>query len=179
MIKEIQTASPEKWRDIPGFEGLYIVSDQGNVRSLPRNTTKGRIISQEINWDYCNVTLYKDGKRKYCKVQRLVAQAFPDICGEWFEGCQVNHLNECKWDNRAINLRTCTAKENIRWATGIERSAIGHSKPIGCRKNGTLIWIFANAQIVKNYIKGANYKNISACCHGKRKSHCGYEWFFI
>ena len=49
-------------------------------------------------------------------LHRLVAQAFPDICGELKEGYQVDHINGVCDDNRAENLRCITAYENMHSA---------------------------------------------------------------
>ena len=68
----------EEWRDIKGYEGLYQVSNLGNVKSLHFNHTKEeRLMHQcKSHKGYCIVYLYKDKKTKYFAVHRLVAQAF-------------------------------------------------------------------------------------------------------
>lgn len=52
----------------------------------------------------------KQGERIYITVAKL----FPEICGKWFEGCEVDHINCNRYDNRAINLRCVTPKENMQ-----------------------------------------------------------------
>lgn len=51
----------------------------------------------------------KNGERIYV----TIAKMFPEICGEYFEGCEIDHINTNRFDNRAINLRCCTPKENM------------------------------------------------------------------
>lgn len=51
-----------------------------------------------------------NGERIYITIAKL----FPEICGKWFEGCEVDHLNTNRLDNRAINLRCVTPKENMQ-----------------------------------------------------------------
>lgn len=109
----------EIWKPIKGYEGLYEISSFGNVRSLRRNTTNGKIIkSQKTKTGYYRVGLCKNGKLKHYFVHRLVAKAFilnPDNLP------QVNHKNECKTDNNVDNLEWCSMLYNVRYGTGIER----------------------------------------------------------
>lgn len=135
----------EIWRDIVGYEGLYQISSNGVIRSLDRylpmpnggeKLVKGRIIKQYITPNgYMIVTLGKihnDRKRKY--VHRLVAEHFPTICGDWFEGCQVDHINCVRQDNRAINLKVCTASENANNPLTLKHQSLkklGKKMPIG------------------------------------------------
>ena len=56
------------------------------------------------------VTKGKGGERIYITIAKL----FPEICGEWFKGCQVDHLNCNRNDNNAENLRCCTPSENMQ-----------------------------------------------------------------
>lgn len=98
------------WRDCPGAETRYEVSSDGRVR---RKSTGKILLGGYTDRGYHTVHITSDaGKNKPWRVHQLVAKAFPDICGEWFDGAQVDHLNADKKDNRAANLKVCTAKEN-------------------------------------------------------------------
>ena len=67
----------EIWKDISGYESLYQVSNYGNVRSLPRYTTKGKNLSKSLdNYGYEKVTLSKNGIHKQYSVHKLVAIMF-------------------------------------------------------------------------------------------------------
>ena len=67
----------EVWKDIKDFEGLYQVSNLGRVRSLPRNTTSGKILKPRKDiYGYVSVCLFKEGVRYWKKIHRLVAQEF-------------------------------------------------------------------------------------------------------
>lgn len=48
------------------------------------------------------------------RIYITIAKLFPEICGKWYEGCQVDHINTNRYDNRAINLRVCSPKENMQ-----------------------------------------------------------------
>lgn len=129
----------EQWRDIPGYEGLYRVSDLGQVKSLERivasplsprsNTVRQMPVPKRIkkprlhSSDYLCLCLYKHGKRETYLVHRLVAIAF---LGPPQKGQQVNHKNSQKTDNRAPNLEWVSPGENLlhdRQMTGNRRSA--------------------------------------------------------
>ena len=61
--------------------------------------------------EHSNYLRITDGSDK--KIHILVAKAFPEICGEWFEGCVVHHINHNTKDNRAENLKVCSRKEHF------------------------------------------------------------------
>lgn len=119
----------EIWKDVVGYEGLYQVSDLGQVRSLNYNKTgKVKVLSPAINnRGYCHVILCKDRKKKDFLVHRLVVTAF---IGPIAKGRQVNHKNENKLDNRLSNLEVVTAKENTNHGTRNERIAKALSRPL-------------------------------------------------
>ena len=107
------------WKDIPGYEGLYQVSDYGQVKSLERVVWNGkgnRVLKEKIlkpclsTNGYHQVNLWKDGKMKTFFVHRLVALAFLD--GD--HSSTVNHIDECKTNNHVSNLEYLTRVDNIR-----------------------------------------------------------------
>ena len=99
----------EKWKDIEGYDGAYQVSELGRVRSLKFG--KVRVLrAYKRDSGYLQLTLSKHNKIKRFSVHRLVAQAFiPNYDDSKNE---VNHINELKSDNRAVNLEWCTAQYN-------------------------------------------------------------------
>lgn len=110
----------ETWRPIAGYEGLYEVSNQGQVRSLPHRTSSrfglkmspGRVLKPFIARNgYYRVDLSKDGKSRRMSVHRLVALSFvPPVLGK----PNVNHKNSNKRDNHPENLEWCTVQENTK-----------------------------------------------------------------
>lgn len=110
-----------QWRPVPGWEGFYEVSDDGQVKSLervvphPRWGTmrmKERTLKPGIDGNgYPSVVLHGNGRRFSAKVHRLVLLAFVGPCPEGMEGC---HWDDDKINNTVGNLRWAPRSENIR-----------------------------------------------------------------
>lgn len=97
----------EIWKPVKGYEGLYSVSNLGRVRSERFN----KIMSLCPNWDGYNQTAFrKNGKSKTIRVCRLVATHFLENKNKNLE---INHKNNIRNDDRAINLEWITHQENI------------------------------------------------------------------
>ena len=127
----------EEWRDIPGFEGYYQVSNLGNVRSLDRYVVanksggkkllKGKMMKLtkdrgriESKTKYLVVNLRKEGKNKVCQVHRLVAEVFiPNPMNYPVP----NHIDGNKENNMVDNLEWVTYSENNQHAlnTGLRK----------------------------------------------------------
>ena len=106
----------ERWLPVVGYEGIYDVSDCGQVRRMKAgpNTFIGKIlIPQQSGKGYLRVILYKDGTGINFSCHRLVAAAFIGPCPE---GKQINHSDCNKTNNTLINLEYVTGSENIRHA---------------------------------------------------------------
>lgn len=108
---ESTTASEERWLPIPGYEGLYEVSDRGRVRSFSRGRSK--ILRQSLTGtrgnQYPTVTLYKHDSRRHWKVHALVLQSFK---GPREKGMYACHNDGDRMNNRLDNLRWDTPTGN-------------------------------------------------------------------
>lgn len=119
----------EEWKDIKGYEGLYQISNFGRVKSLAR-TIKYRQYTKETDEKimklilnkrgYLYAHLCKNGKYKWYRVHRLVAEAFVD---NPYHKEQVNHIDRNVLNNKSTNLEWCTNEENMKHAkeTGFRR----------------------------------------------------------
>lgn len=110
--------TPEQWRDVPGYEGIYQVSDRGNVWRMDRPVRRryGEIIlpggqqkQTTHRFGYLYVTLTNGGKRKTRTVHSLVAEAF---LAPRPEGMVVCHADGNKSHNSVWNLRYDTPSGN-------------------------------------------------------------------
>ena len=92
-----------KWKDIPGYEGLYQVSNLGEIKSLGNGKTRKEKILRltKDKYGYLYITLSENGKLKKFKVHRLVAMAFIPNPNNY---TQINHKDENRSNNRVENL---------------------------------------------------------------------------
>lgn len=111
-----------KWRPVVGYEGLYEVSMDGEVRSLDRITEmprrrevrkyKGKILRPGASgYGYPIVVLCKNGVTKSCTVHRLLVEAHR---GPIPFGMDIDHINGNPTDNSLGNLRVVTTSQNVR-----------------------------------------------------------------
>jgi hypothetical protein len=183
----------EIWKDVAGYEGLYEVSNLGNVRSVARTehvvqgnkefdrTRNGRAMVPDVSkYGYARVSLCKNGAMKHYLVHRLVAQAFlpnPDDLP------QVNHRNEDKGDNRVDNLEWCTCLYNVNFGTGIQRRADTQKQGKRCKKvyqftlDGKLVAEYPSLRGMQR-ATGFDYPNIREQIAGKYKHAYGYLWSY-
>jgi hypothetical protein len=132
----------ERWLPVVGYEGLYEVSDRGQVRSLDRDVTtragvrryKGRILRMAPVNGYPCVALSLVGKQDTRPVHHLVMEAF---AGPRPEGQDIRHLNDIKTDCRwPENLAYGTRKENFadRVVNGIGNRGERHGMAVTTRE---------------------------------------------
>lgn len=176
----------EIWKDIDGYEGLYQVSNLGEIMSLNyMHTKQSQILKIKKTYDgYNRVNLCKNGKVTTCSVHILVAKAFiPNINNK----PQVNHKDGNKDNNRVDNLEWVTGKENVIHSikTGLRKpenrtypKGQDHysSKPVfQYDLSGNLIKEWGCQSDAARFY-GFRVGSINNAIHGRIKTYKGFIW---
>mgnify|MGYP006921321196 CR=1 FL=1 len=179
----------ECWKPIVDFEGLYEVSNLGNVKTIASNTRyrpnqSGIKLKQLSRYGYYTVGLFKDNKPFYKRVCRLVAMAF--IENPNCKPC-VNHINGVKHDDNVNNLEWVTYSENEQHSynvlgknlKGIKKTFKNGVNPkrkkVMCIEKNI---IFDSVKDAANSL-GLYRANIASQINGKIKKTGGFSFKFI
>lgn len=193
----------EIWKPIKDFEGLYEVSNKGNIRNAE---TKVVLKQRKNNRGYCILELYKDFKKKTALVHRLVCEAFLEIPEDLKDEkrLQVNHIDGIKDHNELENLEWCDQSHNMKesYRLGLrkyvpyevteeyrEKMRKSSSKPSPGKevqmidmKTGEILGVYESATKAAHDLKDLNLKDsgIRDAANGRRglTSYKGYIWKF-
>ena len=181
----------KNWKDVLGYEGLYQVSNLGDIQSVHR-LVRGRdgrlspVVSKILKWHVGAVTkrhprptysveLWRDNKRKRVPVHRIVAMAYIPNPHDY---PQVNHIDGNRKNNSVGNLEWCTASENNYHAyrtglttSGMSKAVIGYSV-----KSGIVIECESIAEAAR--LVNGNPDAIRGAVKGRLKTSAGFRWKF-
>lgn len=179
----------EIWKDVVGYEGLYMVSSLGQVKSLFRYK---KVLKPNITRNgYATVELFKNKKGKRLLIHRLVAAAFisnPE------NKPQVNHRDENKLNNTVDNLVWNTRKENMNHGTRTKRQIKStdygtEERKLIARENGkmackSILQLDLAGNVINRFNSGRQASaatgirttKISDTLRGRHKTAGGYVW---
>lgn len=170
----------EVWKDIAGYEELYMISSYGRVWSCRRRKLLKPYVSKS---GYSYSHLSKNGNTNVQLTHRLVALTF--VNNDNVNAKCVNHIDENKLNNNFINLEWCTHKENNNHGTRIERITNSRNNSPKWKSLMTpIVGVNASTGETLRYSSvreadkdGFNHGAIWNCLNKKRKTHKGYKWY--
>lgn len=165
----------EIWKDIKNFEGLYQISNLGNIKSFHKQ--RPYLLKPSLgNNGYYQITLYqKNHTRKKFLVHRLVAEHF--LANPNCYLC-VNHKDENKLNNSVNNLEWCTYQYNNAYGTALLRSIKTKGRKVH-QYSIDGIWIASYLSIgVASKLLNVSKTSIKDCCNGKSEFAYGYKWSY-
>lgn len=148
----------EIWKDVLGYEGLYMVSSIGRIKSVKT----GLIMKHWNNGNgYKRIKLCKNGRHKLEYIHRLVVEAF---IGAIPGGLVVNHKDEDRINNTIDNLEICTGQYNT------EYSQAKHY--IATHESGEVVEVFN----LRKFCRERSLKSsaMTGVARGKRSHHKGW-----
>ena len=177
----------EEWREIEGFNGMYLISNKGRVKSYKQRKEKF-LSTHKTHGNYIIVNLSSNGKNKSYRLHRLVAKAFiPNVDNK----PDVNHIDGDKSNNRSENLEWCTKSENMKHASktglfvpynkGKHGKDCHSSKKVAMldRNTGKIVRYFESEKEGALFLGKKDKSNISSCCSKRSNTANGYMWEFI
>jgi hypothetical protein len=158
----------EVWKAAVGYEGIYEVSNLGEVRTVEGKTThsvrggvrtwKQRILKQRTSrHNTLRVTLYKNKRHKTINVHRLIAMAFLEkVEGKEF----VNHIDGDSQNNRVDNLEWCTTAENNQHAIDTGLNQCGHKVVLLNMQTNELMYFQSLTKASQHIGKSKNHLSV-------------------
>lgn len=160
----------EIWRDIKGYEGIYQVSNFGNVKRLVGFGCRNERIRKTFKkkkYPYLRVNLCKNNIHQIFSIHRLVAEAFipnPNNLPE------VNHKDENVQNNRVDNLEWCNHLYNCEYS---------FAKPVNqYTLSGDFVREWDSATTIQKELNIFG-SSVNSCCRGKLKSAGGFKWYYV
>lgn len=167
----LQTGENIMWKTV-GVNPKYEVNESGEVRNANTKQVLKLQRNKRNGYLYIYGTDSRIGKRRSYLVHRLVAQAFipnPDNLP------QVNHIDECKTNNRVSNLEWCTNEYNNSVGTVRKRQGEAHRRPVISIKDGIEVKRYKSIGEAAKDI-GVDITAVSYAVRGHGRKCRGLEW---
>ena len=167
------------WMDVVGYEGIYKVNCNGDVKSLNYNHTgKEKILKpHRLAGGYLGICLFKEKQKKDHLIHRLVYEAF---YGKIPSEMEIDHISTVRDDNRLCNLRCVTHKEQYS-SNKITKFRRAETSKKRCKQvnqfdmKGNMIAEWESASEAAKKL-GYSQGSISCCCRGEYKQAYGFIW---
>lgn len=185
LNKSLKNLRGEKWKAIPGFEGLYEASNMGRVKSLNRMVlhprfgeqyVEGRILSHSISKNANTVTgipmidlrisLNRDGISHYFNTRRIIYLTFVNPGIDYAkDGLYVINKDGDGYNNKVSNLKLVSKEEKQQRVYKRNRAAESYLKTadrsLWTKPYGGIV----NRKAIKQFnLKGkliASYKSVT------------------
>lgn len=168
----------EIWKPVVGYEGLYEVSNLGQVKSIQFD--KERLLKPTVtNKGYYLVALYKDKIKTFKTVHRLVIRTF---IGEPKNNQECDHIDRNSLNNQVSNLRWVDRSKNLSNRKGWAKDSkyIGSYKGIRVNKNGSVTnYIYSQITVNKKTYKLGVFNTEEEAHEAYKQAflkYRGYEW---
>lgn len=159
----------EIWKDIPGYEGFYQVSNYGKIKNIKLNKHRKQRKDKD---GYLIVDLFYN-KPKTFKIHRLVALSFipnPNNLS------QINHIDGNKINNCDNNLEWCTPSSNSKHRIyTLNKNSLYPCKKIKCIE---LDKEFESIGEGARFI-GCTQSSLSRVISKSNYTCGGYHWIFL
>lgn len=150
----------EIWKPIPGFKGIYDVSNKGRVRSYYAYNCRWRVGKAETPQRILQRAPHRSGYQRFVLIDidgngreyaahRLVMMAFIGPCPE---GMEINHIDGDRLNNNVENLEYCTRSDNAKHA--YENDLWEH--PVG-ERNGRAKLTDRSVKTIRKKYEGGGY----------------------
>lgn len=175
----------ENWRDIPGYEGLYQITIDGEIRCR-RHYMNGtvKVLSnnpKSENRIYWNLSKKQNGYMQ--QAARWIALTYPELIeNEYFEGAEIDHKDGNKMNNHPSNLHWVTRKGNMN--NPITKQQIAKTEQNRSDLSKRVFQFTLDGEYVNDYPStqeaarqtGFSQGCIAAVARGERETHKGYKW---
>lgn len=172
-------AMNEVWKPVVGYEGYYEVSNLGSVKSLPRCSTSGKVLTPYVNKKngYCYVALSKHNRRATKRVHVLVMNAFCPVDKKegYDKNFTINHIDGNKTNNTLSNLEWSSQSENQRHAVNIGLQSTD-GIPVICLDTGI---VYKSFQDAAKSCGGSRGEMVARVCRGKRSHYRGMHFAML
>lgn len=156
-----------EWKPVPGFDGAYEASTDGDIRSL----RTGKLLpKKKMGAGYIKADLHANGDRRQTSAHRVIAATFIGSV----DGFEVNHINGDKTDNRVCNLEIVTKSQNEQHSRSQLRNLVKAVVSTNLATGEEIEFESVESAARHGFVASSIYR----CCYGICKKHRGHAFRF-